>query len=190
MATKSTDLQERLDAIALRKAELELIETEERVQLAEGARDAKRRQNLQRQAQLRIDLMTRKAVSDKCNHRQGGSPKRQYEGTGDTALKVVMLPDGFSRLIMCSICRLRVFSPHPQDQSTNVRGKETPVQAVERVEKWLVDTAVFNDLLEKSKRSKSVEFTEPMDCGVTMQVTNGEGMPVFRRRPCDSYATA
>jgi hypothetical protein len=186
----NADDQKRLDAMVMRQAEISLLKTEREVASFEAAEADKKRQNAQRQQQLAIDLRGRRHVSRNCSHKQGGTPKKMYAGKGDTALKKVILPDGFSMLIMCSICRLRVFSPHPLDQSNKVRKGETPQQANARVAKWVKDTAEFAHLVEMSDEAKSAEFTEAMDCGITMKVTDADGLPVFRRRPCDTYATA
>lgn len=182
--------QKRLDAMVLREAEIRLQETEERIQRFDAQRADAKRMNAQRQEQLAIDLRGRKSVARQCSHRQGGTPKKPYAGKGDTALKKVTLPDGFSMLIMCAICRLRTFSPHPADQSKKLRKGETPAMAKARVAKWQKDTAEFAKLIEMSEDAKSAEMTEAMECGVTMSVTDADGAPVFRRRPCDTYATA
>lgn len=181
--------QSRLEEIALRRAEIGLERDEQEIDQWEAQRAQKSLTNRQRQSQLRQDLIGRKAVSDNCNHRQGGTPKQPYKGKGDTALKVVLLPDGFSKLVMCAICRLREFSPHPRDKSSKPREGETAAQAKTRSKAFDERKARFDKLLDDSQDAISADFTQPMDCGVTFTFTNEDGNPIYKERPCDTYAT-
>jgi hypothetical protein len=184
------EIATKLDTIALRRAEIALERDQQDIAEWEARKAQRSLQNRQRQQQLRIDLIGRKAVSDHCNHRQGGTPKNPYKGRGDTALKGVLMPDGHTKLIMCGICRLRAWSPHPADKSSRVRHNETATAAKRRAAKYTEDKEYFDDLWEQSQNSISAEFTQPMDCGTTFTVTDEEGRQVFGPRPCDTYAHA
>ena len=148
------------------------------------------RKNRQRQQQLANDRNTRRAQARACNHLQGATPEDPLQGAeqADTALKVVNMPDGFTQLIMCSNCRGRWFSPHPTNKSKKLRPGETPADRDARIELYEQQVVEFAELLRLSKRAKTREYTKPMECGVTIQVMNEDGMPVYRERPCDSYA--
>lgn len=189
MAEKDT--QARLDAIALRTAEINLERAEQEAGDYEARKRQKSRNNAQRQSQLVTTLRGDQKLSHRCNHRQGGTPKNPYKGNGDTALKVIKQPDGFTTLILCVICKLRCFSPHPNNRGKKVKPGENAEKAKARVAKYEADLVAFNLLLEKSEDSISSDFTQPMDCGITIERTDEEtGNPIYGARPCDSYAQA
>lgn len=188
MADKDT--QARLDSIALRTAEIKLEQAEQEAADYEASKASKSRLKAQRQAQFKQDVRGKAGLAARCNHRQGGTPKNPYKGNGDTALKVVKQPDGFTELIMCVICPLRVWSPHPSDRSKKIKQGETKESRDARVEKFEADTVVFKELMKQSQDSISSDFTEPMDCGITIQRSTEDGDPVYGRRPCDTYAHA
>jgi hypothetical protein len=194
MAEKT--MREQLEEIQLKTAEMNMKIAQRDLEKFEAAEKSRSTQNAQRQSELASKVRGRAAVSAKCSHRQGASPKNIYKGKGDTTLKRVRMMDGFTILIHCAICRLAVFSPHPYDQNPepqkNFRtGKmETKDQARERVGKWKSDTEAFAVLMEKSEDSKSDEYSSVMDCGNTFEVKDGKGMPVYRRRPSDFYPQA
>lgn len=150
--------------------------------------EEKKRFNAQRQNQLSIDRHGRIELSKRCSHRQGGTPRNPLKGKGPTSLNVVKMPDGFTKMITCSICRLRKFSPFPPDMSTKKKDGETAEQAKKRVAKFHADKKHFDWLLEKAQDGLTPEATQEMDCGVVIKVTDADGMPVYRPRPCDSYA--
>jgi len=152
------------------------------------------RTNRQRQAQLQTDRDGRKKLRNICNHRQGGTPKQPYRGKGPTSLNIVKMPDGFTVHIMCGICHGRWWSPFPPDQSQKPKfiraenRRETAREVQARVKKYREDKAEFDALMEKAEDGLTPESTTPMDCGVKIKVTDGDGMPVFRPRPSDLYA--
>lgn len=194
MAPKeSKSMQEQLEEIQLKTAQMNMKIAERELQKFEAQERSKSSQNAQRQSELASKMRGRAEVARKCSHKQGASPKNIYKGKGDTTLKKVRMMDGFTILIHCAICRLAVFSPHPYDQNPepqpNFRtGKmETEQQANARVMKWQKDTEIFKDLLEKSEESKSDEYSSTMDCGNIFEVKDHKGMPVYRRRPSDFY---
>ncbi|MGA2087004.1 MAG: hypothetical protein ABSG60_15955 [Terracidiphilus sp.] len=175
--------------IDLETKQLDLEEAKERNQRLKNEKADRSRKNRQRQAQLATDRANRKALMAECNHRQGGSPKNPYKGKGDSALSVFNMPDGFTKLIKCIICRGECWSPHPADQATAIREGETAAQRDARVAKYHADLAEFNRLYDLAKDKLSEEAAQEMQCGVTITTTNTEtGAPVLRRRPCDRYA--
>jgi hypothetical protein len=183
------DLDARLKTIALKKAEMELELVTKQVTEFQNAKTDSARKNRQRQAQLAIDRANRKALMAGCNHRQGGSPKNPYKGKGDSALSIFNMPDGFTKLVKCIICRGPCWSPHPADQATAIQEGETASERDERVRNYHEDLAEFNRLYDLAKDKLSEEAAQEMQCGVTITTTNTEtGAPVLRRRPCDRYA--
>lgn len=194
MAEKT--MQQQLEEVQLKTAQMNLKIAERELQRFEATERSKSSQNAQRQAELASKVQGRARVAAQCAHRQGASQKNRYKGKGDTTLKKVRMPDGFTVLIHCAICRLAKFSPHPYDQNLEPQkdfrtGKmETAAEARARVAKWKADTEAFNELLEKSEESKSDEYSSTMDCGNTFEVKDSKGMPVYRRRPSDFYPQA
>lgn len=115
-------------------------------------------------------------------------------GKGPSSLSVANMPDGFTKLILCNICPLRVFSPHPRNMSqkpkflTREGRMETKAEAEARAAKYEQDRKAFEALYEMSKDKLTAEAAQEMDCGTTFTTTNGDGIPVLPNRPCDSYA--
>lgn len=185
MATK---FEEEMQRIQLETAKLTLEEAKERIAKSDGEKKRRARLNAQRQGQLRIDNAGRVELSKRCSHRQGGTPKNPLKGKGPTSLNVVKMPDGFTMMIQCSICRLNLYSPHPGNQSTKPKHGESSSDTKRRIAKFHTDKAYFDALLEKSQDGLTPESTQIMDCGVKLRVTDADGMPVLRPRPSDSYA--
>lgn len=186
-------IQDEIAETQLAEAKMRLELTKRQVAAFEASEADKKRRNIERQKQLSSERQTRAADAKRCKHRQGGTPKKPFAGKGSTALRVATMPDGFTKLIMCPICRLRVFSPHPNDMGTdprNVNGKmETETQAKRRVAQYERDKAAFDRLYEMSRDGLTDEEVQEMDCGTTITLTDTKtGAPVLPRRPCDSYA--
>jgi hypothetical protein len=181
--------QAEIDRIQLETAQLNLDEARESNAERINRKASNARKNKQRQDQLAADVSTRRGMSLKCRHRQGGTPSDPFNGKGATSLNTVKMPDGFTVLIMCGVCRGRWFSPHPRNQATKPRPGESKEQAQDRVEKYNADKETFDRLYEMSKDTLTPEAAQTMDCGTVIQTINTEtGMPTYRDRPCDSYA--
>lgn len=172
----------------LAEAEMKLEMTEETVRLFKAAKEQRSRNNKQRQSQLAKDRENTAMLARACTHRQGGSPKNPYGGKGTSALSRVLLPDGHSELIMCSICPLTVFSPREDDIAKKKRPGETAEAAERRVEKYHIAKAAWDKLMELAMDKLTDEAAAPMHCGVTFTLRDGEGREVLPIRPCDSYA--
>lgn len=182
------DERKTLAEVQLETALLELDEARDRNARIKAEKADKSRKNKQRQDQLATDRNTRAALAEQCNHRQGGSPRNPYQGKGDSALFIAKMPDGFTRVVGCGICRGRWWNPHPADGAKAQRPGESADEAKTRVARHKAAGAKFEEMLAKAKDKLSDEAAQEMDCGVTISVTNAEGVTVIRRRPCDSYA--
>lgn len=187
---KLDDIDLKLKAVQLKEAEMRLEITTNQVREYENSKIAKARQNAQRQTQMRGDHMKRAKGALTCTHRQGGQVGRGQKpyGKGPTALQMVLLPDEKSKLIMCSICRLRVFSPNPLDGLKKLRPGEGREQMQERVKKYLAFRKAFEELEELVQDKLTADAAAPMDCGVTFSLQDGEGRDIPVQRPCDKYA--
>jgi hypothetical protein len=186
-------LRKRILEARAKKAEMDLELTERRVRKHEETEHVRKIQNAQRQSNLRSIANGKANTALNCSHRQGATPKNRFKGKGPSALVVSNMPDGFTKYVMCTICPLRVYSPHPQDKDPKPRKNlqtgrmETAAEAKARVEQWKKDTREFKKLLAHSQDKLTEEASQEMECGVTMEVTNHEGLRVYKRRPSDFY---
>ena len=184
--------QAELDRVQLETAQLNLEEAKERNAARMQTKAVNERRNRERQNQLASEVHVRRTQAANCTHRQGGPPSDPLGGKGPTALNIVGMPDGFTELIMCSACRLRVFSPHPRNQSKTPRvingETETAAEVKARLKKYEEDLERFTALRKRAKdEALTPEAATKMECGTTISVINSVGMPVYRERPCDSY---
>jgi hypothetical protein len=193
MAEKSID--EEIKEIQLQTARLNLERDKEALAKFRADEAVRHRNNKQRQAQLQSDRSTKLAQAARCKHKQGGDPKSPLEGDAmaDSALYTMKMPDilpGGMQTIMikCLRCPLRVFTPHPSRASKKLREGETRAQMEARVAEYQKDLKEFDRLMEESRKKKSPESREPMDCGVTISGRNDDGEMVFWQRPCDVAA--
>ena len=156
---------------------------------------ATERKKLEMQNQLRGQAQNKLAMRKLCNHRVGNTVKNRLKGNGTTALKIVKMPDGFTTKVHCMNCPAEWWSPMPTNQSPkpkmlkNEGRLETKAEVQARIEKYLADKAEFDAILEMAQDNLSEEQSTPMSPGVIMRVTDADGLPVYRERPCDSYAT-
>lgn len=183
------EMQEELAAVQLETAKIGLERAREDNAKWVGEREVKSRQNRDRMAQLQAEVNGRELTTRQCKHRQGGTPKNPFGGKGATSLKVVRMPDGFTKMIMCSVCRLRLFSPHPRDGAQGLRKGETEAQRDRRIAKYEAAEKRFQELYERSQtETLTDEAAQEMDCGTTITMTDAlTGNPVLPKRPCDSY---
>lgn len=180
------ETQKRLDSMVVREQELKLEDAEEAYTVRQQRKASDRAKNEARQKQLAADVETRRRTIRRCLHRQGGSAKNPLRGKGPTALNVATMPDGFTKVIMCQLCRLRVFNPHPMDGAKKQREGETKEAAAKRVRAFKEAEERFEKYYEMSRDGITEESVQEMECGVTISVKDGEGLPVYPRRPCDT----
>lgn len=191
MKMSAADKAAKLLDIQLQTALLNQDAAEEDNRKRRNDKKQKALQNAQRQSQMASERGVRLRAAAGCNHRQGGTMTMGFsasKGRGATALNRIILPD--SRLIMCNAgCGLRMFSPHPYDQSTNQRTGESMDQMMQRVEKYHMDSARFEELWERAETEAfTPESAQIMDCGVTVKFLDKHGYEVLVRRQCDNYA--
>jgi len=181
------EVEAEIKQLELEDMKLRLEETRDRVEGTKAAKEVRSRQNRQRQAQLRTDLRERVEVINTCTHKQGGSPGRERKGSGPSALRVVILPDGRS-LVMCANCPLRVFSPFPRLGYQGQYRGESKAQANKRLAKYAEDVKKFEELVTASENQLTPEAAAPMHCGKQFAFQDGMGNNLSMPAPCDSYA--
>jgi hypothetical protein len=181
------EIEQQIKALELEDMQLRLEETKDRVQALKATKAVKSLQNSQRQGQLRADLLDRKQVISDCTHRQGGSPGKERKGKGPSALRRVILPDDRG-LVMCANCGLRVFSPLPSLGYQQPFKGESKAASKKRIEKFELDKAEFNRLVELAEDQLTPEAAQPMHCGTQFAFQNSMGNNVSMPAPCDTYA--
>lgn len=195
--TKMTEAE--LDAEAKRQTILQMRLNTGRLQVenlqAASAKQGLERRKIAMQQQLKGEAKVKVEMRTLCNHRQGNTPKKRYQGNGTTALKIAKMPDGITTKVHCMNCTAEWWSPLPTNKSPKPKflkkqnRMETKDEVAARVELYKAEQAEFDAILAKAQDGITEEQTTAMDPGVKMRVTDGDGLPVYRERPCDTYAT-
>ena len=176
----------------------ELLDTNAQRQQAKAV---KLRVNEERQRGFKTLRDGREVRFMECSHRQGGKlGQLKARDTNQSALMVMKMPDDFTTIIYCLICKVPRVSPHPYLRRTMpfpagfhvtatgivLEKQETPAQVRERLIRFAWDTERFNALLELS-RDKLVEVPV-MDCGTVHHLTRSDtGERVYPWRQSDMW---
>lgn len=193
-----------IDRIALETAQLNLDEARDANAKRIAEKKIRERVFAERQRGMKSAAKTRAELSARCLHNQGGPMNNPYESDGKSALGVLKMPDGWTLMIKCPICRGEWFTPHtnymrkePFPARYHMPGgvilevAETKRAAEIRVAKYHKDVEEFNRLLKEAKRKLTPEAAQVMDCGTTHQLINMEtGQEVRAWRACDASAMA
>lgn len=134
------EMQREIAQLELEAKRLQLEELRISTEEAKARRAVKKRENAERQAQLRQEVANQKAIESQCSHLQGGRPDDILNGDGKPALTVTRMLDGKTHLIQCPRCRLKRLTPHPNLAKTDP-------------EKYEHDKAEFDELMKMAKRS-------------------------------------
>jgi hypothetical protein len=205
MAPVKTKEQMEMDILeAQHKAALlnldELIDTNAQRQQTKAV---KQRVNAERQ----WGFETRRAGQERrfalCTHRQGGALNElEVDENNQAALTVLKMPDDFTVIVSCLVCRGSRVSPHPylmrklpfpagfhMPGGVILEKAETAGEVRDRLAKFADDTEEFNALLKLSK--KKLAKVPAMDCGATHILTNSEtGEKVYPWRQSDVWPYA
>lgn len=128
------------------------------------------------------------SLANDCNHRQGGDLENPRHGNGPTALKEIVLP--MTTMIHCSVCRMKVFKPHPYNLRKSMGPDETKAEAEDRKDKFHADEKLYKDLVRSMKENKlTKDSIAPMNCGTKIQFFDSMMSEVFPLRPNDNYPT-
>lgn len=99
--------------IALQTAMLQLDEVEEANRKRIEKREAVRRFNEQLQQDVVAEQRGLERGQKVCRHRSGGFPSNIFRGNREPCVFRTRMLDGYTYLIQCLRCRLKVFTPHP-----------------------------------------------------------------------------
>ena len=83
-----------------------------------------------------------------CRHKQGGRYQNPWAGDGKPCISRTQMLDGFTWLLQCTRCRLKVYTPHPSLQ------KKDPAQ-------YAKDKALYEKLWEMAADSGLDEIRGP-----------------------------
>jgi len=189
MAPAKTKEQMELEILQAQheKALLDLDETKETSAQRQQQKAQKSRANAERQQGFKTAQKNQEERFRRCTHRQGGDLNQlDVRETNQSALMVMKMPDDFTVVISCPVCRNKRVSPHPYLQrktpfpagyhvtATGVilERAETKKEVAERIAKYAFAKAEFDGLLKQS-RDKLVKVPD-MDCGTVHILTNSE----------------
>jgi len=183
---QAEDLDLELKRTQLAEAKLRLELTKRNLEEFEAAERERERNKRQTQFQLETETQNLRTTQEQCLHKQGAPCRRPLKGTKESALRLIKLPDGFSMVIHCPICRMKVFSPHPDDRLTARREGETEAQMQARIAKFEADTARFRELLAVVESIEVGGDAVELDTGTEVTFRNARtGNPIYPRRAWD-----
>lgn len=113
------DIQREIAELELEAKKLQLEELRITTSESKARRESRKRENAQRQAQLKSDRDTLESIQAQCSHLQGGKPDDVLNGDGKPALTVARMLDGETYLIQCPRCRMKRLTPHPNLRKTD-----------------------------------------------------------------------
>ena len=187
-----------------KKAMLDLDETIDTNAQRTQQKAVKARVNAERQKGFETVRQSQEERFRRCTHRQGGKMNQlDVRQTNQSALMVMKMPDDFTIVISCPVCRGRRVSPHPYLQRKQpfpagyhvtatgiiLEKAETASEVADRLAKYADDKEEFDALLKMS-RDKLVEVPD-MDCGTVHILTNTEtGNRVLPWRQSDVWPYA
>lgn len=187
-----------------KKALLDLDETVDTNTQRAQRKAVTARVNEERQRGFKTLAQSQEERFRRCTHRQGGKMHQlDVRETNQSALMVMKMPDDFTIVISCPVCRGKRVSPHPYLQrkmpfpagyhvtATGVilDRAETASEVADRVAKYNDDKEEFDALLKMS-RDKLIEVPD-MDCGTVHILTNTEtGNRVLPWRQTDVWPYA
>lgn len=137
VALTNEQLQKMILETQLETAQIALEQQRETNAAFKAHKEAKSRQNAQRQANLALERQSKAAIQSVCLHRQGGHPDNILKGNGPSVLSKTRMLDGRRYLIQCNRCDLKLLTPHPALQ------KEDP-------ERYAREMAEYNRLSEEA----------------------------------------
>lgn len=108
-----TDLQAKL-------LDLDRIKDENARRIAH--QEAIRKHNAQIQADMESQSRQMAYAQSVCRHRQGGRHQNVFAGDGKPCVTRTQMLDGYTWLLQCLRCRLKVFTPHPALKKSDPEG--------------------------------------------------------------------
>lgn len=176
-------------------------------ELKETSAERKQRKNIsqqifsERQAGFRNRDNAQQKRFNECPHLQGGSlnDPNDADPANPSALTVMRMPDDFTKIVSCIVCKGWRATPHPYLQRKTAFPKgfhmangivlerdETPAEVRARLAKFKADSEEFETLLKQSRKKKTK--VPDMDCGTVHILTNTEtGEKVYPWRPFDVW---
>ena len=76
-------------------------------------KEAVEKHNRQIQADVEAEQARMRFAQSVCRHRQGGKPQNIYAGDGKACITRTQMLDGYTWLLQCLRCRIKIYTPHP-----------------------------------------------------------------------------
>jgi hypothetical protein len=111
-------------------------------------RESLEKYNRQLQEEMESQARLMKQAQTICRHRQGGRHHDVYKGTGLPCIVRTQMLDGFTYLLQCTRCRMKVYTPHPSLKRSDP-------------ERYAQEKAVYDSLLAMSYESGLDEIRGP-----------------------------
>jgi hypothetical protein len=106
------EIQREILEVELETKKLNLAEAKQRNAEFVQREEMRRKHNRQRMSELKAGRDAAEAVVRECRHKSGGNPTNILRGGGIGSFSILtraLMPDGVTRLIQCSRCRLKVY---------------------------------------------------------------------------------
>jgi hypothetical protein len=162
-------MQERVLEVEL-QTKMRLLRKAERDEQAFEETERRRHEaNKTRQDELRVAKRNHEAVVKMCRHKSGGNPQNVLRGGGIGSFSTItsfLMPDGVTRLLQCTRCRMKIYSPHTNLKKTDPQRYESELAEFTR----LLNISVDEGLQHNEMR------------GPTFLFTNAEGTPFVPER--------
>lgn len=146
---KSLPEIQRMIAVADLKArmlDLDRIQDENKQRIAKKAALEKFNRQIQEEITSQQKMMA--FAQSVCRHKQGGKYQNVWAGDGKPCVSRTQMLDGYTWLLQCTRCRLKVYTPHPSMQ------KSAP-------ERYAKERAIYDHLWEMASDSGLDEIRGP-----------------------------
>jgi hypothetical protein len=147
----SDELRRKILETELQTKQFELDDAQERNRLRAQQKVDRSRRNAMRQSELAAANSALANIQQQCRHRQGGVPHNVLKGDGKPCVVRTKMLDGYTYLLQCTRCRLKVFTPNP----AHAEPKH------EKHAQYLQDKQIYDRLWEMSQDSGLDEIVGP-----------------------------
>jgi hypothetical protein len=142
------ELETLIAQVTLEQQLLELDRIKDESNKRVASKEALVKYNAQIQQAMSQEAAMMASFQKRCRHRMGGQHKDPYSGDGRPCVVRTQMLDGYTYLLQCTRCRLKVFTPHPSLK------KSDP-------ERYQQEREVYDKLLQMSIDSQLDEIRGP-----------------------------
>jgi hypothetical protein len=142
------EIQRRIAAADLQAKLLELDRITDENHKRIAKKEALERFNRQIQEDIRSQQKILEYAQSVCRHKQGGRYQNVWAGDGKPCVSRTQMLDGYTWLLQCLRCRMKILTPHPALQRSDP-------------EKYAKNMAIYNKLWELAADSGFDEIRGP-----------------------------